>query len=98
MDDARPPCDVCRKAFRAKNKNPDCEACGFVYVLPENYLTMQIIEECGALIGNGFGGINGAALESVFNWYNIPMEDRLPTALKIESFYKELSNTKKGDK
>jgi hypothetical protein len=89
---------MCRKSHEAKNKQPDCEACGLTYLLPENYLVMEIIEKCGSFIGNGFGGIDGASLNSVFDWYRIPAADRLLTALKIESFFKELSKkSKKGE-
>jgi hypothetical protein len=64
-------------------KNPDCNACGFEKVIPENFEVMSLVETYMGLMVDGMGSINASGISKVFGWEEIELERQRHLLLKL---------------
>ena len=50
---------------------PDCEECGFVIALPENYDVLEVINKYGHCMVDGMGSINIQSIRSLLELNNV---------------------------
>jgi len=50
---------------------PDCVACGFVIVIPENYQVVEILDTYQSCFVDGMGGINPGGIDNVLEWEGV---------------------------
>lgn len=68
-------CFDCKELLKETNRKPDCEACGRIELLKENYLVYTLIERYSALFVDGNGGINIQGIKEILELECIPKDE-----------------------
>ena len=83
------PCRMCDRAIELgakKREDIDCRGCKRVVpLMPENAEAVELIEKIGAGLMAG-GQVNYQAIETAFNIYGVPKEDRIELFEKIHVY------------
>jgi len=56
---------------------PDCIACGFVIVIPENFVVVEILDTYHSCFMDGMGGINTIGIDTVLEWEGLEKDPGL---------------------
>jgi len=78
-------------------KKPDCNACGFVRIIPENFEVMHLIEKYLPFMMDGFSG--GADIFKILKIMELEnLEDRKDLLEKVLIYINSLTNIKSEKK
>ena len=78
---------------------PDCNKCGFVEILPENYEIVEFLTNYTSCLVDGYGGINIVAIKEMLNITGIEVDESNVTKIitYLSAFLsKKLEVTKNG--
>lgn len=89
-------CSACRKIHSEKGRHPPCEACRHnPQIEPGNVGALWFINHVYPILSNGFGGIDGGALETAFNVYGVPKHERPALLDKLIIYLGEIHRARK---
>jgi hypothetical protein len=76
-------------------KKPDCIACGYVKVIPENYEVMDLISRYMNYFVDGMGGLNTNGILNIIDLENV--SEKIKTIYKIQYYIVSYMNKKYSD-
>ena len=54
---------------------PDCEKCGWVPIIPENFEVMELLTRYTNVMIDGMGGVNVRSIDTILKWEGVEPSD-----------------------
>jgi hypothetical protein len=93
----RPECSTCIELKAENNRTPDCTACGFVKLEPENFLVMYFIQNYSGFFISGDGSVNPSGLRLAMDLEDIEPELRPELCELITLYLCKALRAQRGD-